>query len=83
MTVLDKSRSDWKDFKTTNEELEEELETYKKSSNTVRRARAAGGVVCMCARACVGVLRWKVRDVRGLGGSTDTILHRRGIAAFK
>lgn len=35
VTVLDKSRSDWKDFKTTNEELEEELETYKKSSGTV------------------------------------------------
>ncbi len=35
VTVLDKSRSDWKEFKGTNEELEEELETYKKSAGTV------------------------------------------------
>ena len=47
--MLDKSRSDWKDFKGANEQLEEELETYKKSSGTVgghgRRAgrQALGG----------------------------------------
>ncbi|GAB4820469.1 hypothetical protein N2152v2_007515 [Parachlorella kessleri] len=34
VTVLDKSKSDWKDFKGTNEQLEEELESYKKSAGT-------------------------------------------------
>mmetsp|Transcript_26813 Transcript_26813/g.75507 ORF Transcript_26813/g.75507 Transcript_26813/m.75507 type:complete len:330 (-) Transcript_26813:258-1247(-) len=33
ISVLDKSRNDWKTFKGSNTEVEEELETHKKSSN--------------------------------------------------
>ena len=35
MTVLDKSRSDWKDFKQGDDSLEEELEQHKRSGDQV------------------------------------------------
>lgn len=34
VTVLDKSRSDWKDFKKTDDQVEEELEAHKRSGGT-------------------------------------------------
>lgn len=36
VTVLDKSRADWKDFKKTDETIEEELEMHKRSGDQVR-----------------------------------------------
>ena len=46
MTVLDKSRADWSDFKQGDEVLEEELEMHKRSGGQVGPGGCAGGVGC-------------------------------------
>ncbi len=44
VTVLDKSRSDWKDFKQADDSIEEELEVHKRSGGQV-----CGGGLAMAA----------------------------------
>lgn len=43
--MLDKSRADWKDFKKTDETVEEELEMHKRSGDQVQEGRWVGGWV--------------------------------------
>ncbi len=45
VTVLDKSRADWKDFKKTDETIEEELEMHKRSGDQVRLGSRGGSAI--------------------------------------
>ena len=54
VSVLDKSRSDWREFKAGDEAVEEELEVHKRSAGQVRRRRRRQ--------------RWRRRQVPGQQG---------------
>lgn len=52
VTVLDKSRADWKDYKQADDSIEEELEMHKRSGDQVGGGEHGGG----CRHARVGLL---------------------------
>ena len=66
VTVMDKSKSDWKEFKTTDDQILEELEAHKKSGGDVSREEGLlGGGRREAVREGAGPQAWVRRTESG------------------